>query len=321
MIRTDWTRHEVTEIYQRPLIELMHLAAQTHRDNNNPAHVQVSTLLSIKTGNCSEDCAYCPQSARYTSSIEKHKLLQLEEVKESAAAAKKDGASRFCMGAAWRNVKDNSEFERVLEMVRTVKEMDMEVCCTLGMLSESQAQQLKDAGLHAYNHNLDTSREYYSEIITTRTYDERLETLKNARRAGLQVCCGGIIGLGEKETDRIELLFTLATLPEHPESVPINALVPVSGTPMENYTPPDSWEMIRVIACARVLMPKARIRLSAGRLTMNHEAQALCFMVGANSIFAGDKLLTTPNPEPQTDGALFKVLGIQFGAHELANTP
>ncbi len=310
MIRNNWTKEEIQKIYELPLLELVYRAATIHRTYNNTAEVQVCTLLSVKTGGCSEDCAYCPQAARYHTDIKIHALMQTDEVLEYALKAKKAGSTRFCMGAAWREIRDNRDFERVLEMVRGVNAMGMEVCCTLGMLTESQAEKLADAGLYAYNHNLDTSAEYYDEIITTRTYDERLNTLGNVRKAGISVCCGGIIGLGETHEDRINMLCTLATLPEHPESIPINALVRVKGTPLENNPKVDIWDMVRMIATARILMPESMVRLSAGRTEMSIPEQAFCFMAGANSIFAGDKLLTTPNPSFEEDNAMFELLGL-----------
>ncbi len=310
MIRTNWTKEEIQEIYEQPLLELVYRAATVHRTHNNTAEVQVCTLLSVKTGGCSEDCAYCPQAARYHTDVKVHALMQTGEVLEYAKKAKQAGSTRFCMGAAWREIRDNKDFDRVLDMVKGVNAMGMEVCCTLGMLTESQAKKLADAGLYAYNHNLDTSAEYYDEIITTRTYDERLNTLGNVRRAGISVCCGGIIGLGETHHDRVKMLHTLATLPEHPESVPINALVRVKGTPLENNPKVDTWDMVRMIATARILMPKTMVRLSAGRAEMTIPEQAFCFMAGANSIFAGDKLLTTPNPSFEDDSAMFDLLGL-----------
>ncbi len=309
--RNDWTIEEVKEIYDSPLLELIYQAATVHREYNDTGEVQVCTLLSVKTGGCPEDCAYCPQAARYNTGVSVQALMKKEEVLEYAAKAKEAGSTRFCMGAAWREVRDNKDFERVLEMVKGVNEMGMEVCCTLGMLTEGQARKLADAGLHAYNHNLDTSSEYYGEIIHTRTYDDRLQTLENVRKAGVTVCCGGIIGLGETHEDRINMLHTLATLTEHPESVPINALVPVAGTPLANNQKVDVWDMVRMIATARILMPKAMVRLSAGRNDLSVAEQALCFMAGANSIFAGDKLLTTPNPSFEDDNAMFKLLGLK----------
>jgi biotin synthase len=309
-IRHDWTLHEVSRIYHSPVLELIVRAANVHRDHQATGEVQVNTLLSIKTGGCPEDCAYCPQAARYSTDVDAHALLQTDEVLDAARAAKDSGSTRFCMGAAWRRVKDNRDFDRVLDMVKGVNGLGMEVCCTLGMLTKEQAQKLKEAGLTAYNHNLDTSSDYYEHIITTRTYDDRLETVAHVREAGLSVCCGGIIGLGEDDTDRIGMLHTLATMPEHPESVPVNALVAVKGTPLENQERVSVWDMVRMIATARILMPKAMVRLSAGRLEMPVTEQALCFLAGANSIFAGDKLLTTPNPDVDQDKAMFELLGL-----------
>jgi len=310
IIRNDWKIEEIQEIYNSPLLELIYRAATVHRQYNDTGEVQVCTLLSIKTGGCSEDCAYCPQAARYSTGVDVHALMQKDQVLEYAAKAKAAGSTRFCMGAAWREVRDNRDFDRVIDMVKGVNEMGMEVCCTLGMLTETQAQKLADAGLYAYNHNLDTSKEYYTEIITTRTYDDRLETLDNVRKAGISVCCGGIVGLGETHADRIKMLHTLSTMPEHPESVPINALVAVAGTPLENNQKVDVWDMVKMIATARILMPKAMVRLSAGRATMSVSDQAMCFMAGANSIFTGEKLLTTPNPSFDEDQAMFNLLGI-----------
>ena len=310
-IRKDWIIDDIYDIYNTPLLELVFRAASIHRKYNNTAEVQVCTLLSIKTGGCSEDCAYCPQAARYNTGVDVQALMKKEEVIAYAQKAKDAGSTRFCMGAAWREVRDNKDFERVLDMVKGVNEMGMEVCCTLGMLTETQAQKLADAGLYAYNHNLDTSSEYYNEIITTRTYNDRLQTLDHVRKAGVTVCCGGIIGLGETHKDRIKMLHTLATMPEHPESVPINALVAIKGTPLENNQRVDIWDMVRMIATARILMPKAMVRLSAGRNEMSIAEQALCFMAGANSIFAGDKLLTTPNPSFDEDNTMFQLLGLK----------
>lgn len=309
-IRNNWTLAEIKDVYNTPLLELIYRAATLHRTYNDTAEVQVCTLLSIKTGGCSEDCAYCPQAARYSTGVEVQALMQKEEVLGYAKKAKEAGSTRFCMGAAWREVRDNRDFDRVLDMVKGVNEMGMEVCCTLGMLTEYQAQRLADAGLYAYNHNLDTSKEHYRDIITTRTYDDRLQTLDNVRKAGVTVCCGGIIGLGETHEDRIKMLHTLATMPEHPESVPINALVPVAGTPLENNAKVDIWDMVRMIATARILMPKTMVRLSAGRNDMSVAEQSLCFMAGANSIFAGEKLLTTANPGFEADNAMFQLLGL-----------
>lgn len=310
MVRTDWTREEIQEIYNTPLLDLIFRAATVHRQYEGTGEVQVCTLLSIKTGGCSEDCAYCPQAARYNTDVKVHALMKKEEVMNYALQAKEAGSTRFCMGAAWREVRDNRDFDRVLDMVKGVNSLGMEVCCTLGMLTPEQAQKLADAGLYAYNHNLDTSSEYYEEIITTRTYNDRLQTLDNVRKAGVSVCCGGIIGLGENHDDRITMLHTLATLPEHPESVPVNALVPVKGTPLENNKRVDVWDMVRMIGTARILMPRTMVRLSAGRATMSVAEQALCFMAGANSIFAGEKLLTTPNPSFDEDKTMFELLGL-----------
>jgi len=311
MIRNDWTREEIETIYHSPVLELVYRAATVHRQYHDPQEVQVCTLLSVKTGGCPEDCAYCPQAARYHTHVKVHKLLEVDEVLEAARRAKAAGSTRFCMGAAWREVRDNAHFDRVLDMVKGVNELGMEVCCTLGMLSESQAQKLKEAGLYAYNHNLDTSEDYYGEIITTRNYTDRLDTLEHVRKARISVCSGGIIGLGESEQDRIGMLHTLACLPEHPESVPVNALVPVEGTPLAEQERVSVWEMLRMIATARILMPRAMVRLSAGRVRMSTEEQALCFLAGANSIFAGDKLLTTPNPEVDQDQQMFQLLNLR----------
>jgi biotin synthase len=309
-IRHDWTIDEIAAIYNAPLLELLYQAATVHRQYNNPREVQVCTLLSIKTGGCPEDCSYCPQAARYHTDIEVQRLLDVDEVLTKASIAKQNGSTRFCMGAAWRNVRDNRDFDKVLDMVRGINRMNMEVCCTLGMLTEQQAEKLKEAGLYAYNHNLDTSEEFYDKIITTRTYDDRLDTLAHARKAGISVCSGGIIGMGETTDDRIAMLHTLATLPQHPESVPVNGLVPVKGTPLENQPRVPVWDMVRMIATARIIMPRSQVRLSAGRLEMPIAEQALCFMAGASSIFAGDKLLTTPNPSVNEDGLMFEILGL-----------
>ncbi len=309
-VRNNWTREEIAEIYNKPLLELVFEAATVHRQNFDPSEVQMSTLLSIKTGGCPEDCGYCPQAARYHTGVKGTPLLKEDEIVSKALEAKANGSSRFCMGAAWREVKDNAHFDRVVNVVKTITDMNMEVCCTLGMLNEQQAQRLKDAGLHAYNHNLDTSPEYYDKVISTRTYDDRLKTLENVRNAGISVCCGGIVGMGEEKQDRIGLIHTLATLPQHPESVPINALVAVDGTPMEGHDKLPFWEMLRTMATARIIMPKSMVRLSAGRTEMSIAEQALCFMAGANSIFAGEKLLTTPNPEFNQDTMMFELLGL-----------
>ena len=304
------SRADVAAIYHSPLLDLVYRAATVHREHHAPGEVQLCTLLSVKTGGCPEDCAYCPQAARYHTGIDRHGLLKLDAVLEAARDAKAAGSTRFCMGAAWREVRDNRHFDEVLEMVSGVRDLGLEVCCTLGMLTESQAQRLKKAGLYAYNHNLDSSREFYPEIIGTRTYDDRLETVANVHKAGISVCCGGIIGMGETVDQRIDLLHTLATLPSPPESVPVNALVPVPGTPLEDCPPVSTWEMVRMIATARVLMPNAMVRLSAGRSRMSAEQQALCFLAGANSIFTGEKLLTTPNPSFDSDEGLLELLGL-----------
>jgi len=309
--RNDWTRSEVEAIFNMPILDLIYRAATVHRQFHQANEVQVCTLLSIKTGGCPEDCAYCPQAARYNTEVDHEALLQVDEVLTKASIAKTNGATRFCMGAAWRNVKNNKQFDRVIEMVQGVNALGMEVCCTLGMLTEEQAQRLKDAGLYAYNHNLDTSAENYENIITTRTYNDRLDTLENVRKSGLSVCSGGIIGLGETDEDRISMLLTLATMPRHPESVPVNALVRVKGTPLENQARVAIWEMLRMIATARILMPTSQVRLSAGREEMNVTEQAFCFMAGASSIFAGEKLLTTPNPDIDQDRMMFQLLGLQ----------
>ncbi|MXW73866.1 MAG: biotin synthase BioB [Chromatiales bacterium] len=306
----DLKRADVAAIYHSPLLNLVYRAATVHREHHAPGEVQLCTLLSVKTGGCPEDCAYCPQAARYHTGIDRHGLLDLDAVLEAAREAREAGSTRFCMGAAWREVRDNRHFDEVLEMVSGVRDLGLEVCCTLGMLTESQAERLKEAGLYAYNHNLDSSREFYPEIIGTRTYDDRLETLVNVHKAGLSVCCGGIIGMGETVDQRIDLLHTLATLPSPPESVPVNALVPVPGTPLEDCPPVSTWEMIRMIASARLLMPRAMVRLSAGRSRMSAEQQALCFLAGANSIFTGEKLLTTPNPSFDSDEGLLELLGL-----------
>jgi biotin synthase len=292
-VRHDWTVEEAQALLQSPLLDLVHRAQTVHRQYQDDT-VQLASLLSIKTGGCPENCAYCPQSAHYTKTtgMQKESLMNVEDVLGKAKIAREAGATRFCMGAAWREVRDGTEFDSVLDMVRGVKDMGMEACVTLGMLNKDQAQRLADAGLTAYNHNLDTGPEFYEEIITTRTYDERLETLAHVRDAGITVCCGGIIGMGEKNYDRAEMLQILATMNPHPESVPINALVAVKGTPLENQPPIDPMELVRMIATARIMMPGARVRLSAGRANLSQEAQALCMLAGANSIFYGEKLLT-----------------------------
>lgn len=311
-IRYNWTREEIKEIYKSPFPSLVATAQAIHSKYYDNTKVQKSTLLSIKTGACPEDCKYCPQSAHYNTGVEKHKLLPKEFVIEQALRAKSEGSTRFCMGAAWRKVNDGKDFDHVLDLVKTVDELGMEVCCTLGMLTESQAKKLKDAGCHSYNHNLDTSPEYYGEVITTRTYQDRLDTIANVRSAGINVCCGGIIGMGESEEDRYGLLQELANQSPHPESVPINMLVKVKGTPFDEAQDISSIDFIRMIATARIIMPTSMVRLSAGRNEMSAEMQALCFIAGANSVFAGEKLLTTPNPKEDADSQLIKALGMSF---------
>jgi biotin synthase len=310
-IRNNWTREEIAEIFNSPILELIHRAGTVHHEFHDAQEVQVCTLLSVKTGGCPEDCAYCPQAARYHTNVKVHKLLEVDEVVDKAKEARDNGSTRFCMGAAWREVRDNRDFDKVLDMVKGVNDLGMEVCCTLGMLTHEQATKLKDAGLYAYNHNLDTSEEFYGDVITTRNYKDRLDTLEHVRKAKISVCSGGIIGMGEMEGDRIGMLHTLATLPEHPESVPVNALVPVEGTPLEDQPKVSVWDMLRMIATARIVMPRAMVRLSAGRVRMTLEEQALCFLAGANSIFAGDKLLTTPNPGVVQDKEMFQVLQLK----------
>ncbi|BFM05929.1 biotin synthase BioB [Halioxenophilus aromaticivorans] len=309
-IRHDWTRAQVLNLFQQPFMDLLFQAQTVHRANFDPNQVQVSTLCSIKTGACPEDCAYCPQSARYDTGLEKQKLMKVEAVVKEAEAAKAAGATRFCMGAAWRSPK-NKDMPYVTDMVRRVKSLGLETCMTLGMLKDEQAEELADAGLDYYNHNLDTSKEYYGEIITTRTYDDRLQTLARVRAAGMKVCSGGIVGMGEEETDRAGMLQQLANMPEHPDSVPINMLVKVTGTPLAENDDIDPFEFIRTVAVARIMMPKSYVRLSAGREEMNEQMQALAFFAGANSIFYGEKLLTTPNPAANQDMMLFAKLGIQ----------
>lgn len=309
-IRHDWTTEEVVELFNLPFNELLFKAASAHREHFDPNEVQVSTLLSIKTGACPEDCKYCPQSGHYNTDLEKEKLLEIQKVIEQAKAAKAAGASRFCMGAAWRS-PSKKDMPHVVDMVRQVKAMGLETCMTLGMLDENQAQELSSAGLDYYNHNLDTSPEYYGEIITTRTYSDRLETLGNVRNAGMKICSGGILGMGEEVKDRASMLVQLSSMNPQPESVPINMLVKVEGTPLENEAELDNFDFIRAIAVARILMPASHVRLSAGRENMNDEMQAMAFFAGANSIFYGDKLLTTANPEANKDKELFKRLGIR----------
>ncbi len=309
--RHDWTVEEIQAIYDRPFLELLYEAQTVHRRHFRPGEVQKSTLLSIKTGACPEDCSYCPQSARYNTGLEREALLPLEDVLQNAREAKTNGSTRFCMGAAWREVREGPDFDRVLDMVRGVSGLGLEVCCTLGMLTKDQADRLKEAGLAYYNHNLDTSPEFYGEIITTRTYQDRLDTLENVRQAGIFVCCGGIVGLGESKRDRIRFLQMLANQNPHPESVPINKLVRVEGTPLAHQEDVEIFEFLRTIATARLLMPRSFVRLSAGRASLSDEAQTLAFMAGANSIFAGEWLLTTPNPEWDQDSRLFAKLGLK----------
>lgn len=309
-LRNDWSLEEIQAIYNKPVLELIVEAVNVHKQYQATGEVQVCTLLSVKTGGCSEDCAYCPQAARYHTGVDVHKLMSQEQVLTAAQRAKEGGSTRFCMGAAWREVRDNRDFDKVLDMVKGVNDMGLEVCCTLGMVNEYQAEKLKEAGLYAYNHNLDTSEDNYASIITTRTYDDRLNTIDNVRKAGISVCSGGIIGLGETDEDRMKMLYTLSTMEQHPESVPVNALVPVKGTPLEHQPLVSVWEMVRMIATARILMPKSMVRLSAGRERMSVTDQALCFLAGANSIFTGEKLLTTPNPDFDADKAMFELLGL-----------
>jgi biotin synthase len=309
-IRHDWTLAEIADIYHTPVLELIYRAASVHRQHHAANEVQVCTLLSVKTGGCPEDCAYCPQAARYQTDVDVHKLLEVDAVAHAAAEAKAKGSTRFCMGAAWREVRDNRDFDKVLDMIRTVSDMGLEVCATLGMASEDQLVKMKEAGLHAYNHNLDSDEGFYEEIISTRTYNDRLETLQRVRSAGLTVCCGGIIGMGEAEEQRLGLLQTLGGMQPHPESVPINALVAVEGTPLAEQPKVPVWDMVRMIATARILMPLSQVRLSAGRVQFSTEEQALCFLAGANSIFAGEKLLTTPNNGTDADGQMFELLGL-----------
>ena len=311
LVNETWTLSAVSDLYDMPLLDLVFRAAEVHRRHHDPREVQLCTLLSIKTGGCPEDCAYCPQSSRYETEVDSGRMMKTEEVLAAAQDAKEAGSTRFCMGAAWREVTDGRAFDRVLEIVRGVRELGMEACCTLGMLTEDQANRLAEAGLSAYNHNLDTSADYYGSIITTRTYEDRLRTIENVAKAGISVCCGGILGMGEAKLDRIKLLHTLANLEPQPESVPINALVPVDGTPLQGVERLDPFEWIRAIAVARILMPRAMVRLSAGRLEIPREAQALAFLAGANSIFTGEKLLTTPNPEADFDRALLADLGLR----------
>jgi biotin synthase len=311
-VRHDWTVSEIEAVYEQALPDLIFEAQLAHRSHHRRNEVQGCVLLSIKTGGCPEDCAYCPQSAHYKTGVEREGLMSVEATLAAAQNAKAQGATRFCMGAAWRDIPQGEPFERVLQMVRGVRALDLEACCTLGMLTSEQATALADAGLTAYNHNLDTSSEFYGEIISTRTYRDRLATLERVRRSGVTVCCGGIIGMGESRHERYRLLRELSTLDPHPESVPVNMLVRVEGTPLANQRSEDPLELVRMIATARILMPASMVRLSAGRLSLSDEAQALCFLAGANSIFMGDKLLTTPNPEVNEDRRLFDKLGMRL---------
>jgi biotin synthase len=301
---------EFRAVYDLPLSELIFRAQTVHRQHHDPADIQRCALLSVKTGGCPEDCGYCAQSARYNTGVGAESVMSVGTVRERAQRAKQLGASRFCMGAAWRSVRDGEAFEAVLEMVRTVRELGMEACVTLGMLNDEQAVRLKDAGLTAYNHNLDTSRRHYPNVITTRTYDDRLDTLRAVQRAGISVCCGGILGMGETEDDRLMLLAELAVLDPPPESIPINCLVPIAGTPLESAAPVDGIELVRLIATARIFFPRARVRLSAGRDRMSRELQVLAFIAGANSVFFGEKLLTAPNPTAAEDAELFEAMGV-----------
>jgi len=316
-IRHNWTIAEIEAIYTAPLPDLVFRAQQAHRLYHRANEVQGCMLLSIKTGGCPEDCAYCPQSAHYKTDVSRTDLVSLDELTTAAKQASEQGATRFCMGAAWRDVPNNKSFDRVLDMVRVVRGLGMEACCTLGMLSQEQANRLADAGLTAYNHNLDTSPEFYGSIITTRTYDERLQTLARVREAGISVCCGGIIGLGEDRRVRYGLLKQLSSLAPHPESVPVNMLVKVDGTPLDDVAAEDPLELVRTIATARILMPRSMVRLSAGRMQLTDEAQALCFIAGANSVFLGDRLLTTPNPGESHDERLFDKLGMRLAPGEV----
>ncbi len=320
MNNRQWTTEEILAIYEQPFLDLVYQAASVHREYHDPNTVQISSLISIKTGGCPEDCGYCPQAARYHTDLQGNDLMSTQQVKAQAKRAKEAGSSRVCLGAAWRNVKDGEDFDQVLDMVREITQMDMEVCCTLGMLTETQAKRLEEAGLYAYNHNIDSSEEYYKEVISTRAFDDRIETIGNVRKTSITLCSGGIIGMGEKVSDRAGMLKVLANMYPQPESVPINALVAVEGTPMEDQKPVSIFEMVRMVGTTRIVLPNTQVRLSAGRTQMSQEGQTLCFLAGANSIFAGDKLLTTPNPDINEDKKLFESLGIQpqapFEKHE-----
>jgi len=320
-LRHDFTLAEIRAIHDLPIPDLVFRAQQAHRQHHPPDEVQLCALLSVKTGGCPEDCAYCPQSSRYDTSVDPERMMTPAEVLDAAARAKAAGATRFCMGAAWREVKDGPAFDQVLEMVRGVRGLGMEACCTLGMLTERQAERLAEAGLSAYNHNLDTSRAFYGSIISTRTYDDRLRTLANVRKAGVTVCSGGIIGMGESLDDRCAMLMTLGNLDPHPESVPINALVATTGTPLADRPPVDPLDLVRMIATARILMPRSKVRLSAGRLALSRESQLLCLLAGANSIFYGEKLLTTGNPDVDADQALLRDAGMRPAPAPAAGSP
>jgi len=310
-IRNDWTKQEISELYHQPLIDLVYQGAKVHREHHDPHKVQIASLLSVKTGGCPEDCAYCPQAARYNTGVDVHKLMDVDEVTEAAKNAKENGASRFCMGAAWREIRDNRDFDKVLEMVRQVNNMGLEVCCTMGMLTADQAEKLKEAGCYAYNHNVDTSDEYYDQIISTRDYDERLTTLNNVMDAGITVCSGGIIGMGESDEDRVGMIYTLGTLKKHPSSVPINKLVRIEGTPLADQPEVSMESMVRMVATARIVMPEAMVRLSAGRNEMSKTEQFLCFTAGANSIHSGNQLLTTPTAGFDEDSEMLKSFGME----------
>jgi len=306
----NFNLEEIKEIYHKPLIELIHQAAEVHRNHFDPKAIQLCSLLSIKTGGCPENCSYCSQSAHHKTSLKPEDLKSMDEVLDMAKNAKQNGASRFCMGAAWRQVKDNDDFDSVLEMIRNIRKENLESCVSLGMVTEEQALKLKEAGLTSYNHNLDTGSKYYDKVVTTRTYEDRLHTLKNIQKAGIKVCCGAIIGMGESDEDRVEFIYTISNLEQPPESIPVNALVPIKGTGLENQNPVLIWDVIRMIAALRIFLPTSIVRLSAGRANFSHAEQALCFLAGANSIFLGDKLLTTPNIAETDDHDMLKILGI-----------
>jgi biotin synthase len=310
-IRSNWTLEELQELHAKPLLELIMEAMELHKKHHRMGEIQVCHLISIKTGGCPEDCKYCAQSSRYPTNLKAQPMMKYEEVLEDAKKAISRGATRVCLGAAWRGVRDNKQFDETLRMIKAIADLGVEVCCTLGLLNESQAQKLKSAGLYAYNHNLDSSEGFYKTFVTTRTYQDRLNTLDIIEKSGISVCCGGIIGMGESIQDRLELLLTLARRNPHPESIPINQLSPIPGTPLEDQPKLSSWELIRIVAIARILMPKSMIRLSAGRIELSYQEQALCFLSGANSIFAGEKLLTVGNTPPSSDEAMFELLGLK----------